>query len=343
VLGVGLELSGLDELMRDNLRVLAAVGVVASAVVLGVWPRHSFPRLGGAWATPLLIGAGVALGHFALRDDARTFPPIDASDWTPWVVAGGALVGLVESLRAWSPRGRLLLRSGPCLALAWLILRPVLHAYGTPQYGSWVPGTDTALLATLGAAALVLAFSWLVDGLQDPEPEDRWEAGLAPLTLLVLASLGSLAVGLGGSESLALQGGLVVAVLAPLAGRGLLAPPGERPPALLGPGATLPLTLAMLGTWLSARTYSELPAASIGLLLAVPLVASLSRIEVLRTRRVAGLALSVLAAALLAGGAAYLAFSRTPSVADLMGGGAADYADTVGGDQSADDYSDLGY
>ncbi|HBP22981.1 MAG TPA: hypothetical protein DEA08_35055, partial [Planctomycetes bacterium] len=217
-LGAGLgalALAPLDELLVRNLRVQLLAACGAGAILLIAWPLRAAPSRLRSAGSVLALTLAVACGHFALRVDARSFPPVDASDWSPWLLLCAALpLALVDSFRRWPALARHLLRFPPCAALAWLILRPVLQPYGSEHYGSWLPRQDTALYGVLGAGALVYLLVQAVDrSTQGEPPRDRSSAAATPAGLTLLAGGGALAVGLSGSESLALQAGLLAGAL----------------------------------------------------------------------------------------------------------------------------------
>ena len=346
-LGLGLGLGGLalaplDELLLRNLRVQLLATLGTGALLLIAWPLSASrpasppPRLRWRQAgAALALVLGVALGHFALRVDARSFPPVDASDWSPWLLlCVAAPLALLDSARPWPTPLRHLLRFPPCAALAWLILRPVLQPYGSEHYGSWLPLQDTALYGALGAGALVYLLVQAVDrAAPAAPPQDRWSAAATPAGLTLLAGGGAAAVGLSGSESLALQAGLLAGALSLVTLRALLAPAP-----LLGGGASLVIGLALAAPWLSARTYAQLPPACAALLLLAPLGLLLQRAPGLRraSPRLAAAA-AVIQVALVTGLAVGLALHASPSFATVLG------TPTSEGGESADDDPYGGY
>ena len=330
-----------DGLLRPSLRVCTGIGVAAAWLYVITWrvwrPR---PVNEEAWILPLAVALLLALGQVALQPGRSYLPPVDAGDWGVW---GLVLAGLLGALRAGvKPDSPVWKRLGPIavcligLVLSWLVLRAVLHPYGDPNYGSWLPRSDTALFSTIGAGALIGLLTLGIRGLighsrlpDEPLPDRRAAAflGAGSLTLLGVCSAG--AIGLSGSQTLAFQVALVTAALTPWV---VLA---------LWRGAVLPRTLcfplavAFAGAWLSARTYAELPASSAALLFLGAWAPRLGASRVLRRRQrwlatAFGLGLALLAG----GGAVHFAYQASPPFegAATNSGGASDdpYADYGG-------------
>lgn len=334
--GILVQVAPADPIVLPSLRVCVAVGVAAAWLYVITWrvwrPR---PVNEEAWILPLGVALLLALGQYALQPERSYLPPVDAGDWSVWaLLLAGVLGALRAGVRPLSSAWKRLGPIGVCaigLVLAWLILRAVLHPYGDEHYGSWLPRSDTALFSSIGAAALIGLLTLAIRGLighsrlpGEPLPERRAAAflGAGSLTLLGVCSAG--AIGLSGSATLAFQIALVTAALTPWVVLALWR--GTVLPRTL----CFPLAVAFASAWLTARTYSELPAASAGLLFLGAWAPRLGASRTLRRRQrwlatAFGLGLALLAG----GGAVHLAYKSSPP---FEAGGAAD-----------DPYADYGY
>lgn len=337
--GILVQVMPADGLLRPSLRVCTGVGVAAAWLYVITWrvwrPR---PVNEEAWILPLGVALLLALGQIGLQPDRSYFPPVDAGDWGVWgLVLAGVLGALRAGVRSESPVWKRLGPIAVCvigLVLSWLILRAVLHPYGDPNYGSWLPQSDTAVFATIGAGGLIGLLTLAIRGLighsrlpGEPLPERRAAAFLGAGSLTLLGVCSAAAIGLSGSQTLAFQVALVTAALTPWVVLALWR--GTVLPRTL----CFPLAVAFAGAWLSARTYAELPAGSAALLFLGAWAPRLGASRVLRRRQrwlatAFGLGLALLAG----GGAVHLAYEASPPFEGSSSGAAA----------SDDPYADYG-
>ncbi len=218
----------------------------------------------GRRALPIGLGLAYALGHAAvrgwLRRDWPPFPPLDATDWVPWLALGASLLGLLETVAptpAWARWENRLLMTALTL---WLVLGPLLG-------GAWEPREGYVRLAGLGLGMLA---AW---GVLDWQAERLGRATLLPLTLLA----GGTAAGLLLSHSLVLAefAAVLAASLAACWLVGLWSP-GLTP----ARGGVAVVVVVLAGLLLAGHFYAypELPGPVAATLAAAPLALWVDRL-----------------------------------------------------------------
>lgn len=354
VSGVAVETMPADGLLRGGLRGCVGVGLASAwlyVLTWRVWQQRLETRW--SWTLPLGLGLLLALGQVALQPGRPYLPPLgegmaepQAGDWTVWaLLCAGALGGLRVGYRPDAAAWRRLGPVGVCLiggGLAWLILRTSLHPYSfdppNPHFGAWLPQTDAALYAVLGAGGLIALLTLAIRGLighsrlpEAPLPERRAAAFLGASSLALLGACSAGAIGISGSETLAFQAALVTAALTPWL---LLA---LWRGAVLPRAVAFPLAVAFAGAWLTSRTHSGLPAKSMVLLYLGAWAPRLGASRVLRQRQrwlatAFGLGLGLLAG----GGAVHFAYQASPYARPAVEPSA------EGTGEAADPYADYG-
>ena len=299
------------ELLRPGLVGLAWSATVAAIVLVvsGLIAWSVRRRAGGAapgratgrWGPALALGTAYALGHAAIQGwialhqwPSPPWPPLDATDWLPWVALAAMGLGLLEATwpgPAWSRwENRLLLTGG----MLWLLLSSQFEArWATNREGvEWL----------LGLGAGVLAF-W---GVLEAGAERLGRA--LPLPLLVLAGGVAAVEALSGSLPLAESAAVLAA---PLALTWVASWFG--PNLSLARGAVPVVATVLAGLILGGYFYAYVPKVSALLLAAAPLVLFGDRLGPLRRLRPWKASL-VLAVAILVpvGAAVAIAIAKTP-------------------------------
>jgi hypothetical protein len=237
---------------------------LACALVL-ILARLAGGRTGGRWGLPLGLGIGYALGHAGASEwltsgELPSIPPLNATDWLPWLALAAMVLGLLESLwpsPAWARWENRLLLVGATL---WLLIGPLYQSL-------WEPAQWKGAVWVCGLGAGILVFWGLLEGLSGR----RGRAMLLPLA--VLAG--------GTAAALVLSRFLVLGEC----GMGLAAALGaawlvsrwwvELSPA----GGGVPVVGVLLaGLILGGFFYAELPASSAILLALAPLALLVDRI-----------------------------------------------------------------
>lgn len=189
------------ELWRPGLTGMGLASALALLVmVLGA--------LSGRRSLPMALGLAFAIGHAAVRgwlqDGGPPWPPLDATDWVPWLALLAMTLGLLESVApcpAWARwENRILLTA----LMLGLVLRPLLAEWLVTVEGvGWLLGVGLGILA-----------AW---GVLESQAERLGRAILLPMVILAIGTAGVLLL----SHSLVLASSAAV-LAAALAACGLV-------------------------------------------------------------------------------------------------------------------------
>jgi len=235
---------------RDLLLGVVAPAVMAAAI-LRLARRPAAGAGGSVAAGGLAVALGYAVGHLGPRGIGPV-PPVEASQWLPYLALGAAALCALEPLLA--GRAALHRLGGLALLVAGLVL--LLRAKTT--YG-W---TAAESAVWLGALALMLLGLWL---------ELEWVVPALPplsgwIVLVVVCVGGAIALAASGSLLLGLLGGALAAACGGAAFTAALATGhGFERRSAIAP------TVILAGLLAIGYFYSELPAASAALLAIAPL------------------------------------------------------------------------
>jgi hypothetical protein len=244
------------------------IGMGASAVscvVVLILARLAGGRTGGRWGLPLALGIGYALGHAGASEwltsgELPPIPPLNATDWLPWLALVAMIVGLVEALwpsPAWARwENRLLLT----VATLWLLIGPIYRSL-------WEPEQWKGAVWVCGLGAGILVFWGVLEGLSCR----RGRGMLLPLAVLAGGTAAALVLSrflVLGECAIGLAGALGAAWLV------------SRWWVELSPsGGGVPVVALLLaGLILGGFFYAELPAPSALLLAVAPLALLVDRL-----------------------------------------------------------------
>lgn len=241
-----------------------------------------------AFGLALLAAWWSIFREFAVPSESRV---LAAKDWIPWCIVaaiGTAGVARIESVKRFLPSG------GAPIVLALLVVLSL-----RVKIGQGTPGILVALLVFLAAMATWAALELSCERLRGPLPS----------LVLALASAGSAAaIALGGSTVIGRLCGALAAVLAVSA---LVA--RKRRAFTLSGGPVAIVSVVLVGAWINAWAFNQVPLASVGLAAAAVVVPSFAGIGPFATwTPVKRESARVLLVVLLAGAAVWIAFSARP-------------------------------
>ncbi len=152
---------------------LSAGLALVVTIVAGLIAGAKAPAI--TWAGPPALGLGYALGHAAVRGWLKgewpTFPPLDVTDWVPFLALAAMVLGSFEAAApspAWARwENRLLLAAGSL----WALLHPLFN-------GTWQPREGAIWLASIGAAQLIV---W---GVMETRARQLGRAMIPPMVIL---------------------------------------------------------------------------------------------------------------------------------------------------------------
>jgi hypothetical protein len=196
---------------RDILFTVALPAAWSAVVILIAWRpwRPNSPTTGGFWAAPVGLAGSLILSFVGASGGRLPVPPIQVTDWLPYIAAAAAAIGVVDAT-VQIPRGVRWAIGCACIAAAtWLLIRPL-------------PAETHSLSTKLGwlAMRVVIWGGWwiLIDGLAGENP------GISvPRDLLIVTAASALVLMMSGSKLLGLLGGSVAASLAVFVGVALFA------------------------------------------------------------------------------------------------------------------------
>jgi hypothetical protein len=269
-------------------------GLLAAALISGVFAIAGRLWKSSNWVDAVALGVGYVCGHLVITG-WPPFPPIEATQWLPYIAIGAAIVGVVDTFLR--PVGAL--RTPIWLLFCAGILGVLLSSkfqYGWSLFGGtlWIVGLAIGML-------LLTVFL---------DSAAQRDASISlPLVVAIVAGGTGLALMLSGSMLL----GQLALVLAAAAGAivavGLL-----LPNAVNGRGIAPVAGAVLSGLWLSGYFFSELPPAS-ALLLAGSSIPALMLVlcdESGNPRR--GLLLRAIVAAVPVALAVFLTWRASPSM-----------------------------
>jgi hypothetical protein len=231
----------------------ALPAVVCGLILLAAWQpwRRQSPR-DGRWAGAIAIGTAYVVAYARLVGDLH-FPPSSPDNWIIYLMPVVMVVGVLFCRMPQAPLVRLGTVVIVCVALVWLLVKPVI-------------GPETSLATKvfeIGAASIAMTAWWLVLN----ELARHGPRMTAPAIGVLVAAGASVVLG---DNGLAIRGGLPLAALAAILLITTIVA-AITPRFRLAGGGTLAVTLILFGTFLYAYFYVFEP--SPRLLAAMPILA----------------------------------------------------------------------
>jgi drug/metabolite transporter (DMT)-like permease len=272
--------------LTDILVGFALPAVACAVILLLAWqPWRGQGRRDGRWAGAIAIGVAYAIAYIRLVGDLR-FPPASPDNWIIYLLPVVMLLGVLFCMLPPAPLLRLAGVLAVSVALAWLLLKPLIGV-DTPPLGAGLQ---------IAAASIAMTAWWLLLN----ELARRGPRLTAPAIVVLVAAGGSLVLG---ENGLAIRGGLPLAALAAIALAATVVAALTHGFKLAG-GGTLAVSLILFGTFLYAYFYLPEPTprmlAAMPLLVSSPALAWLAWLPRVRHRPAWQRGLLALAAVLLA-------------------------------------------
>lgn len=269
-------------------------GLLAAALISGVFAIAGRLWRSSNWVDAVALGVGYVCGHL-VTTGWPPFPPIEATQWLPYIAIGAAIVGVVDTFLRLPGALRTPIWLLFCAGMLGVLLSSKFQ-YGWSLFGGtlWIIGLAVGML-------LLIIF---LDG-----AAQRDASISLPLVVAIVAGGTGLALMLSGSMLL----GQLALVLA-AAGGAIVAVGLFLPNAVNGRGIAPVAGAVLSGLWLIGYFFSELPPAS-ALLLAGSSIPALMLVlfdESGNPRR--GLLLRAIVAAVPAALAVFLTWRASPSM-----------------------------
>lgn len=233
--------------------------VLLSAIVLLIaWApwRARGPIAGGHWGGPLAFAGSFVLAFVGGNNGLPQFPPIQVTDWLPFIAAGAAAIGLADATLQLRRSVRWAIGCACIAAATWLLLRPL-------------PAETHSLSTKLGwlvMRTIIWGAWWIaIDGLSRDSPGPS-----VPRDLLIVTATTALVL-LMCSKLLGLLGGSLAVSLAVFAAVGLVSP------ASMARGGVLVLATLLSGLLICGLFYASLARGNAVLLLLATVLTAAGR------------------------------------------------------------------